>query len=132
MNVLQNVRDSVETMVSIGFAKNVESAALKHIYHSKLTKIPMTLFHGKIENFNPKRLQPTPIKAFPIKDRPRGKRDIMSVKYHQKRIQQKKDMMPIIIVQQKSTLTLLDGAHRIVAHHIHGSKFIDAYLINTE
>ena len=55
------------------------------MYKSKLVKIPLSIFKD-LENFNPDRLQKSAVKAYPLNNRPRGKNDISSVKYYQKKI----------------------------------------------
>jgi hypothetical protein len=68
--------------------------------------------------------------AYPLPNgRPRGDKDISSVKFYQKQIQQKEDTIPIWIIQQNNKYVLLDGAHRIVASFIEGIKYINAYII---
>jgi len=70
------------------------------------------------DNLNPKRLQDTAEKAYPSKDRPRGKRDIESIKYH---VNTKDSVSPIVLMKINNKITLLDGAHRLVAANIRKS-----------
>ena len=56
--------------------------------------------------------------------------DIKSVKFYQKQIKNKKNIIPIWIVKNKKKFTLLDGAHRIVAHFIENKQKIPTYIIN--
>lgn len=97
------------------------------VFKSSLVKIPLSTFDN-IDNFDSNRLQKSAVKAYPLNDRPRGKYDISSVKFHQKQIQQKKEIQPIWLIQSNKKLTLLDGAHRIVASYIE-NKSIFAYII---
>ena len=66
-----------------------------------------------MDNFNPNRLKKSAIKAYPLSDRPRGNKDILSVKFHQKQLQQNKNIEPIWILKKKKKKILLDGAHRV-------------------
>ena len=127
VNILQ---DSISTSVSIKIFKNKEDALMAHIYKSKLIKINLSIFtNNKVDNFDSNRLQKSAVKAYPINDRPRGNNDINSVKYHQKQIQQKKEITPIWIIQKNKKYILLDGAHRIVASYIEEKSYIYAYII---
>ena len=129
MNYIPIIVDSVETSLSLKIFKNKQEASVAHIFKSKLVKIPLSIF-ANVNNFNPGRLQKSAVKAYPLNDRPRGNSDISSIKYYQKQIQQKKDIMPIWMLQQNKTYILLDGAHRIVANYIEGRPYIYAYIIN--
>ena len=122
------IKDSVSTSVTIKQFKNRKEASYAHIFKSELVKIPLSTFNN-VDNFNPKRLQKSVVKAYPLNNRPRGKKDISSVKYHQKQIQQKKKITPIWMIQQNNNYTLLDGVHRIVASYIEGKRYIYAYVI---
>jgi hypothetical protein len=107
--------------------KNREEASAAHIFKSTLMKAPLTLFEN-VANFDPQRLQSSAAKAYPVENRPRGKHDLLSVKFYQKQLQQDLAIAPIWMLQEKDYL-LLDGAHRIVASHIEGKKYIYAYVI---
>jgi hypothetical protein len=127
VNILQ---DSISTSVSIKIFKNKEDALIAHIYKSKLVKIPLNTFkNDNVDNFYSIKLQKSAVKAYPINDRPRGNNDINSVKYHQKQLQQKKEITPIWMIQKNNKYILLDGAHRIVASYIEEKSNIYAYLI---
>jgi hypothetical protein len=128
MNYINIIQHSIGTSLNLKIFKNESDALFAHIYKSKLVKLPLSIFTN-VDNFDPNRLQKSAIKAYPINDRPRGKHDISSVKYHQKQIQQDKDISPIWIIQKNNKYILLDGAHRIVASYIEGIKYIDAYII---
>ena len=85
-------------------------------------------FRRAFDNFNPERLQNSAVKAYPLHNRPRGNADIRSVKFHQKIIQQKKEINPIWILKKDGKVILLDGAHRLVASHIENKKYIQIKL----
>lgn len=124
-----SIRDSVETSVSMKLFNSKEEATIKHIYNSKLTQLPLTKFKN-INNFNPQRLQKSATDSYPLHNRPRGIKDINSVKYYQKLIKNKSNIPPIWILKKNNTYTLLDGAHRIVASFIENEKYIPAYIIH--
>jgi hypothetical protein len=128
MNYISIIKDSIETSVSMKIFKNKEESSFAHIFKSNLVKIPLSIFEN-IDNFNPNRLQKSAIKAYPLNNRPRGNKDISSVKYYQKQIQQKKNIIPIWLIYQNDKYILLDGAHRIVASYIENSKYINSYII---
>jgi hypothetical protein len=127
MDYISTIKDSVYTSVSIKIFKNHKDALYSHIFNSKLVKIPLKIFNS-VDNFNSDRLQKSAVKAYPLNDRPRGNKDISSVKYYQKQIQQKKEIIPIWMIQKNNKYILLDGAHRIVASYIENIP-VDAYII---
>lgn len=129
MDYISVMQHSIDTSVNMKIFKNRGDASFAHIFKSSLVKIPLSRFTD-VNNFDPKRLQKSAVKAYPVKDRPRGNSDIRSVKYYQKQIQQKKNITPIWIIYQNKTYILLDGAHRIVAHYIEEEKNIYSYIIN--
>ena len=128
MDYIQVLRDSIETSISMNLFKDKQEAIMKHIFNSKLKYFSISKCKN-LNNFNPKRLQKSAIKAYPLNDRPRGNKDIQSVKYYQKQIQNKIDIAPIWIIK-KNNYILLDGAHRIVASYIENKNYIPAYIIN--
>lgn len=103
---------------------------IDEILNRKVVRFPMSDFHdNKCENFNSQRLQSTAEEAYPITDRPRGDADIASVVFHQS-----ERGNPIVLVcdvskSAKGRIILLDGAHRIVAHHINKQEFIYAKVM---
>ena len=127
MDYISTIKDSVYTSVDIKIFKNHEDASYSHIFNSKLVKIPLKIFNN-VDNFNSNRLQKSAVKAYPLNDRPRGNKDISSVKYYQKQIQQKKEIAPIWMIQKNNKYILLDGAHRIVASYIENTH-VNAYII---
>ena len=130
MNYIQVLRDSIETSISIKLFKSKEEAAIKHIFYSKFVYFPLSKCK-RLNNFNPDRLQSCVFKSYPIHNRPRGNKDISSVKYYQRLIIAKKRIQPIWIFNNNNNNNniLLDGAHRIVASYIENKKYIPTYLI---
>lgn len=129
MNYIQVLRDSMETSISIKLFKTKEEATMKHIFNSKLISFPLSKCKN-LDNFNPERLQSSAVKSYPLQNRPRGDKDISSVKYYQNQIKNKLDIQPIWIITKNNNYILLDGAHRIVASYIENKQFIPSYLIN--
>jgi len=128
MDYIQVLRDSIETSVSMKLFKSKEEATMKHIFNSELISFPLSKCKN-LNNFNPERLKPSAVKSYPLHNRPRGDKDISSVKYYQKLIKNKLDIQPIWLIKNNNYI-LLDGAHRIVASYIENKQYIPAYLIN--
>tara|TARA_Y100001936_G_C15986435_1_gene619800 strand:+ start:81 stop:473 length:393 start_codon:yes stop_codon:yes gene_type:complete len=128
MDYISIINASIGTSLLLKIFNNKEESAYAHIFNSKLVKIPLSTFKD-VENFNPDRLQKSAVKAYPLNNRPRGNDDISSVKYYQKQIQQKKEIIPIWMVQKNKKYILLDGAHRIVSSYIENKRYINAYVI---
>lgn len=127
---MSSIVDSIDTSIDMKIFKNREEAAYSHIFNSKLVKIPLNTFkNDNVDNFDSVRLQNSALKAYPLTRRPRGKEDIISVKYYQKQIQQKKEVTPVWMIQKNKKYILLDGAHRIVASYIEDVP-VYAYIIN--
>ena len=124
------LKDAISTSVSMQMFLDKNNAALTHVFNAKFTKFSMIKCKNKLENFDPNRLQSSAVKAYPLNNRPRGEKDISSVKYYQKQIKEKKDIPAIWIIKDKDTYTLLDGAHRIVASYIENKKYMDAYIVD--
>jgi hypothetical protein len=129
MDYIQVLRDSIETSLTMKLFKSKEESLNNHIFNSEL--ILFSLSNCKnLNNFNLERLQKSAIKAYPLHNRPRGDKDIKSVKYYQKLIKNNIDIQPIWIVKKNNNYILLDGAHRIVASYIENKKNIKSYIIN--
>ena len=129
MDYISIINASIGTSLLLKIFNNKEESAYAHIFNSKLVKIPLSTFKD-VENFNPDRLQKSAVKAYPLNNRPRGNDDISSVKYYQKQIQQKKEIIPIWMVKKNKKYILLDGAHRIVSSYIENKRYINSYVIN--
>jgi len=129
MNYVQVIKDSIDTSITMKLFTNRKEASYAHIFKSELVKIPMKTFKN-VNNFNPNRLQKSAVKAYPPHDRPRGNKDISSVKYYQKLIKEKKEVTPIWMIKKNNEYILLDGAHRVVSNYIEGKRYINSYIIN--
>ncbi len=128
MDYISIIQHSIGTSVFLKLFNTKEESLFAHIYKSKMLSIELSIFTNVV-NFDPERLQTTAVKAYPLNNRPRGNKDISSVKYHQKQIKLKKDVTPIWLVYKNNKYILLDGAHRIVASYIENKKYINAYVI---
>jgi hypothetical protein len=117
MNYIDIIKDSVETSLSLNLYKTREQSLHAHVYKAKLEKIPISAFNHVV-NFNTARLQNTPAKAYPKHDRPRGDKDIKSVRYYVNKINNGNEISPIWLKRINGQYVLLDGAHRIVATYV--------------
>ena len=129
MDYVQVLHDSISTSVSMKLFKTKEEATMKHIFNSKLISFSLSKCKN-LDNFNPERLQNSAVKAYPLHNRPRGDKDISSVKYYKNLIKNKLEIQPIWIIKKNDSHILLDGAHRIVASYIENKKYIPTYLID--
>ena len=86
-----------------------------------------------IENLSTDRIQAKTItEAYPPNDRPRGIKDVQSVKYH---MRTKKAISPIVIIKIKNKKgkiqgILLDGMHRLVAASLLKKQNIPTLFLN--
>lgn len=125
---LPDLRDSIETSISMKIFKTIYDAFFAHIYKSKLIKFPLSKIN-QLNNFDKIRLQKSAIKAYPSYNRPRGNKDIKSIQKFQKILRENKNTEPIWILINNDKYILLDGAHRIVANYIEKKSYIYAFLI---
>jgi hypothetical protein len=123
MEYMNTLKDSVETSVNIGIFPSKESASYAHIFNTTFTVLDKSLWND-LKNFNPNRLSNTP-----YKNKPRGENNMKSVNYHKKQIQQYGQTSPIWVAKDGETLTLLDGAHRLVATYLAGKSEIPAFIV---
>lgn len=128
MEYLQNMKDSVETSVSIKIFSSLNISSYYHIFKSKLVRFPLSKCR-ELHNFNPARLSRDP---YPKEDRPRGQKDLESVLHHRRIIRQHGHTEPIWIALKKGEYTLLDGAHRIVSTYLENKRTIPTYIIDID
>ena len=127
--LLQSLRDSVATSVSMKLFESRERASMAHIFNSKFLEIPLATFTD-VDNFNPDRMQTSADRAYPVNDRPRSDDDIRSVDYYQSQIREGGQVTPIwLLLQKNGKYLLLDGAHRIVASYILDQSYIPSFVI---
>ena len=130
MDYISVLQDSIDTSVDMKLFKTRSDSSIAHIFKSKLVKFPLSKFKNQyVDNFTSNRLQKSAVKAYPLHNRPRGNEDISSVKFYQKQIQKKKDILPIWMILKDKKYILLDGAHRIVASYIENKNNILAYIL---
>lgn len=96
MDYIQVLCDSIKTSVSMKLFKSK-----KHIFHSKLISFPLSKYKN-LNNFNPERLKSSAVKSYPLANRPRGNKDISSVKYYQKLIKNNLYIQPIWIIEKNN------------------------------
>ena len=125
MEFLQDIKDSVETSVSIKLFSSLKISSYYHIFHSAFHMFALSKC-TELNNFNPARLSKNP---YPEHDRPRGQKDLDSVVHHRRLIRKQGHTEPIWIVLKKGEYTLLDGAHRIVATYLENKRTIPCYII---
>ena len=128
MEYLQNMKDSVETSISIKLFSSLNISSYYHIFKSKLLQFPLSKCR-ELHNFNSERLSKDP---YPKEDRPRGQEDLESVLHHRRIIHQHGHTEPIWIALKKGEYTLLDGAHRIVSTYLENKRSIPTYIIDID
>jgi hypothetical protein len=123
MEYMNTLKDSVETSVNIGIFPSKESASYAHIFNTTFTVLDKSLWND-LKNFNPDRLSNAP-----YKNKPRGENNMKSVNFHKKQIEKYGQTSPIWVAKDGETLTLLDGAHRLVATYLAGKSEIPAFIV---
>lgn len=124
------VRDAVETAVNMGLFKTIAKATAAAVFSSYPDKLTMTQCKD-MDNFNPDaRLLSRATRAYPTADRPRGEKDVNCVKYWARQIRRGVQPPPIWVLKNKFGYTLLDGAHRIVAHYIAGKRVVPCIVVD--
>ena len=127
MDLLQSMVDSVETSLHLKLFSDKKEASYHHIFKSDYVLLPMNKSKD-LDNFNSEvRLSDDP---YPVDNRPRGKDDLDSVKYHRKLIRKNGYTEPIWIGKKGNRHILLDGAHRLVATHLENKRSIPAYIVS--
>ena len=91
MEFIKSIKDSVETSIAIKLFSSEKQSSYYHIFHSIFNTIPISQCRD-MKNFNPMRLSEDP---YPEHDRPRGKSDLDSVKYHRRIIKKNGNTEPI-------------------------------------
>ena len=127
---MASLRDSIETSVSMGLFASPDAATRAHLGVSEPVKFPLSRFaKGSVDNFNPARLKASAAAAYPPADRPRGARDLASVRHHAAAIAAGREPAPVWILARAGGFVLLDGAHRVVASHIAARRYVAAYVL---
>jgi len=102
MEYLENMKDSVETSVSIKLFSSLNISSYYHIFKSKLFRFPLSKCR-ELHNFNSARLSKDP---YPKEDRHRGQKDLESVLHHRRIIHQHGHIEPIWIALDRHLLKL--------------------------
>jgi hypothetical protein len=118
MDVLHDIKDSVETSVKIKFFASLKLSSYYHIFKSKLVRFPLVKCR-ELNNFNPARLSKDPD---PKEDRPRGQDDLDSVLHHRRTIRQQGDTEPIWIGFKNGEYTLFGRRSSYCCYIFRGQK----------
>ena len=124
MEYINTLKDSVMTSVALKIFSSEETASRAHIFKSTFTVLEKSLWND-LKNFNPDRLSNAP-----YKNKPRGENNMKSVNFHKKQIEKYGQTSPIWVAKDGNTLTLLDGAHRLVATYLAGKSDIPAFIVD--
>ena len=125
------ITDSVSASLTIKLFDNIKDSSFVHVFNTKLGKFDLVNYNKEyVKNINKNRLAETAELAYPESDRPRGDSDILSVKYHQGRLQNGENLEAIWIIEKNGKRYILDGFHRLAASHIEKKTNIDAFFIN--
>jgi hypothetical protein len=128
MDCLQNIKDSVETSLTLKLFSSIKKSSYYHIFNSKFFMFPISMCE-ELNNFNPARLSKDP---YPETNRPRGQKNLNSLNYHKKRIRTQGQTEPIWIGLKNGEYFLLDGAHRIVASYLENKEKIPSFIVNID
>ena len=83
MDYISVLQDSIVTSVDMKLFKTCSDSSIAHIFKSKLVKFPLSKFKNQyVDNFTSNRSQKSAVKAYPLHNRPRGNKDISSVKFY--------------------------------------------------
>lgn len=124
-DIIKQMQNSIDTGIELKLFTTRTEGAYTCLFCSSEEMFPMSKIPS-MGNFNPARLCDDP---YPVSDRPRGKKDLQSVKYHRQTIKNGLPVHPIWIYKHDGAYTLLDGAHRIVAHYLENKRKIPAIVV---
>lgn len=124
---LQTVKKNFDTVFK-GLFKNIESACQAFILNNRFTYFSLSKVH-LLENLGEQRLSTEP---FPPHDRPRGARDMSSVRHFREIIRRGEVMPAIWVIKKGRRYVLVDGVHRIVAALQEEFLEIPAYIVKAE
>ena len=82
-----------------------------------------------LENIDPIRFSSDP---YPADNRPRGQKDVDSLKYHRRMIRKNGQTEPIWVAKKGNRYINLDGVHRIAATNLEHKRQISAFIVNIE
>ena len=128
MDYIQSLRDSVETSVGLKLFSSQKLAAYSHVFNTTYKMLSMSDCKT-LENIAATRFSSDP---YPVDDRPRGQKDLDSVKYHRRIIRKNGHTEPIWIGKKGDRYIVLDGVHRIVATNLENKRQIPAYIVHVD
>jgi hypothetical protein len=128
MDFIQSIRDSVETSVSLKLFPSENVAARHHIFNTTYKMLSMTDCRS-LENIDPIRFSSDP---YPVDNRPRGQKDLDSLKYHRRMIRKHGHTEPIWIAKKGTRHIILDGVHRMAATNLENKRQIPAFILNID
>jgi hypothetical protein len=128
MDYIQSLRDSVETSVSLKLFSSQKIAAEHHVFNTTYQIVSMSDCKT-LENIADTRFSSDP---YPAHDRPRGQKDLDSVKYHRRIIRKTGQTEPIWIAKKGDRYIMLDGVHRIVASNMENKRQIPAFIVHLD
>lgn len=128
MDFIQSIRDSVETSVSLKLFPSENVAARHHIFNTTYKMLSMADCRS-LENIDPIRFSSDP---YPADNRPRGQKDLDSLKYHRRMIRKHGHTEPIWIAKKGTRHIKLDGVHRIAATNLENKRQIPAFIVNID
>lgn len=128
MDYIQSLRDSVETSVGLKLFSSHKVAAYSHVFNTTYKMLSMSDCKT-LENIAATRFSSDP---YPAHDRPRGQKDLDSVKYHRRIIRKNGKTEPIWIAKKGERYIMLDGVHRIAATNLENKRQIPAYIVHVD
>lgn len=128
MDYIQSLRDSVETSVGLKLFSSQKLAAYSHVFNTTYKMLSMSDCKT-LENIAATRFSFDP---YPVHDRPRGQKDLDSLKYHRRIIRKNGHTDPVWIAKKGERYIMLDGVHRIVATNLENKRQIPAYIVHVD
>ena len=128
MDYIQSLRDSVETSGGLKLFSSQKLAAYSHVFNTTYKMLSMSDCKT-LENIAATRFSSDP---YPVHDRPRGQKDLDSVKYHRRIIRKNGHTEPVWIAKKGERYIMLDGVHRIVATNLENKRQIPAYIVHVD
>jgi hypothetical protein len=128
MDFIQSIRDSVETSVSLKLFPSEKVAAHHHVFNTAYKMLSISDCRH-LENIDPIRFSSDP---YPADNRPRGQKDLDSLKYQRRIIRKNGQTEPIWVAKKGARHIILDGVHRIAATNLENKRQIPAFILNID
>ena len=118
MDYIKDIKESINTSITLKIFKTREESIIQHIYHSQLIIYPLIKcrYLYNFDNIN-------------LSDKTYDKKNIKNIVKNINLIKNSKRTSPIWIINHKNNDILLHGTDSIIASHIENKKTIDAYYI---